>query len=91
MGFRIIKTAIATLIAILVTDALNIPGATSAGLLAILGVDVTRKRSLRSVSSRFFCFHIRSCFCIGAVSVVGLSLLGAGFVHINCFSSHLQG
>lgn len=54
MGFRIIKTAIATLIAILVTDALNIPGATSAGLLAILGVDVTRKRSLRSVSSRFF-------------------------------------
>lgn len=54
MGFRIIKTAVATLLAILVTDALNIPGATSAGLLAILGVDVTRKRSLRSVSSRFF-------------------------------------
>ncbi|NMO97079.1 aromatic acid exporter family protein [Paenibacillus lemnae] len=54
MGIRIIKTAIATLLAILITDAFNIPGATSAGLLAILGVDVTRKRSLRSVSSRFF-------------------------------------
>lgn len=54
MGFRIIKTAVATMLAILVTDALNIPGATSAGLLAILGVDVTRKRSLRSVSARFF-------------------------------------
>lgn len=54
MGFRIIKTAVATMLAILVTDALNIPGATSAGLLAILGVDVTRKRSLRSVSARLF-------------------------------------
>lgn len=54
MGFRIIKTAAASLLAILITDALNIPGATSAGLLAILGVDVTRKRSMRSISSRFF-------------------------------------
>ena len=54
MGFRIIKTAIATLLAIFITDALGIPGATSAGLLAILGVDVTRKRSLQTVSSRFF-------------------------------------
>ncbi|MBO2943065.1 aromatic acid exporter family protein [Paenibacillus sp. F411] len=54
MGFRVIKTAIAALLAIVITDALEIPGATSAGLLAILGVDVTRKRSLHSVSSRFF-------------------------------------
>lgn len=54
MGFRVIKTAAASLLAILITDALNIPGATSAGLLAILGVDVTRKRSVRSISSRFF-------------------------------------
>ncbi|MGC6584265.1 aromatic acid exporter family protein [Paenibacillus sp. Dod16] len=54
MGFRVIKTAAASLLAILITDALNIPGATSAGLLAILGVDVTRKRSVRSISSRLF-------------------------------------
>ncbi|MGG1876064.1 aromatic acid exporter family protein [Paenibacillus cisolokensis] len=54
MGFRVIKSAVASLLAILITDALNIPGATSAGLLAILGVDVTRKRSVRSVSARFF-------------------------------------
>lgn len=53
MGFRVIKSAIASLMAILITDAMNIPGATSAGLLAILGVDVTRKRSVRSVSARF--------------------------------------
>ncbi|ANY71714.1 hypothetical protein BBD41_03460 [Paenibacillus ihbetae] len=54
MGFRVIKTAVASLLAILITDAFNIPGATSAGLLAILGVDVTRKRSVISISSRFF-------------------------------------
>jgi uncharacterized membrane protein YgaE (UPF0421/DUF939 family) len=54
MGFRVIKTAIATLMAILIADALGVPGANSAGLLAILGVDVTRKRSLASITARFF-------------------------------------
>jgi len=54
MGFRVIKTAIATVLAIIISDAFNIEGALSAGLLAILGVDVTRKRSIATVSSRFF-------------------------------------
>lgn len=54
MGFRVIKTAIATLMAILVADACGVTGPLSAGMLAVLGVDVTRKRSLRTVSARFF-------------------------------------
>ncbi|AET60732.1 aromatic acid exporter family protein [Paenibacillus terrae] len=54
MGFRTIKTAIAALMAVLIADGFGIHGATSAGLLAILGVDVTRKRSLRTISARFF-------------------------------------
>lgn len=54
MGFRVIKTAAATVLAILIADFAGIHGALSAGLLAILGVDVTRKRSLATVSSRFF-------------------------------------
>lgn len=54
MGFRVIKTAVATLLAIFTADALGIEAPLSAGLLAILGVDVTRKRSLMTVSSRFF-------------------------------------
>ncbi|MET3544205.1 uncharacterized membrane protein YgaE (UPF0421/DUF939 family) [Paenibacillus favisporus] len=54
MGFRIIKTAIATLMAILVSDACGVTGPLSAGILAVLGVDVTRKRSLKTVSARFF-------------------------------------
>lgn len=54
MGFRVIKTAIAALMAVLVADKLGVAGATSAGLLAILGVDVTRKRSMNTISARFF-------------------------------------
>ncbi|RGL36136.1 aromatic acid exporter family protein [Paenibacillus polymyxa] len=54
MGFRTIKTAIAALMAVLIAEGVGIHGATSAGLLAILGVDVTRKRSLRTISARFF-------------------------------------
>lgn len=54
MGFRVIKTSIATLLSILTADALGVENPLSAGLLAILGVDVTRKRSLHTVSSRFF-------------------------------------
>ncbi len=54
MGFRVIKTAIATLMSILIADALGVTGPLSAGLLAVLGVDVTRKRSIRTISARFF-------------------------------------
>ncbi|MCZ4149679.1 hypothetical protein BZG21_35330, partial [Escherichia coli] len=54
MGFRVIKTAIAALMAVLIADGFGLPGPTSAGLLAILGVDVTRKRSIRTISARFF-------------------------------------
>lgn len=43
MGFRVIKTAIAAFMAVLIADWCRLPGPTSAGLLAILGVDVTRK------------------------------------------------
>ncbi|USB34871.1 aromatic acid exporter family protein [Paenibacillus sp. YPG26] len=54
MGFRVIKTTIATVLAIVIAHLLGILNPLSAGLLAILGVDVTRKRSIHTVSSRFF-------------------------------------
>lgn len=53
MGFRVIKTAAATLLSILLAAAAGIPNAQSAGLLAILGVETTRKRSLRTIIARF--------------------------------------
>ncbi|WP_017812474.1 aromatic acid exporter family protein [Paenibacillus shenyangensis] len=54
MGFRVIKTAIAALLAVVAASTLGISSAMSAALLAILGVDVTRKRSLQTISARFF-------------------------------------
>ncbi|ANS74663.1 hypothetical protein AWM70_08745 [Paenibacillus yonginensis] len=74
MGFRVIKTAIATLIAILVADTAGIPGAMSAGLLAILGVDVTRKRSLRSVSARFFASVVGLVLCFILFRFIGFQI-----------------
>lgn len=53
MGFRVIKTAAATLLSIVLAAAVGIPNAQSAGLLAILGVETTRKRSLRTITARF--------------------------------------
>lgn len=71
---RVIKTAIAALMAIIIADILGIEGANSAGLLAILGVDVTRKRSIATVSSRFF------------ASILGLLL---AFLLFYVFGFHL--
>ncbi|MDT3424646.1 uncharacterized membrane protein YgaE (UPF0421/DUF939 family) [Paenibacillus forsythiae] len=54
MGFRVVKTAAATLLSVLLAAAVGIPNAQGAGLLAILGVEVTRKRSVRTITARFF-------------------------------------
>lgn len=53
-GFRVIKTAVAAFAAILIAHFVGIPSATSAGLLAILGLDTTIKRSIKTVVDRFF-------------------------------------
>lgn len=53
MGFRVIKTAAATIMSVLLAAAVGIPNAQSAGLLAILGVEVTLKRSFRTITARF--------------------------------------
>lgn len=53
-GFRVIKTAFAAFAAIMIAHLIGIPSATSAGLLAILGLDTTIKRSIKTVVDRFF-------------------------------------
>lgn len=53
MGFRVIKTAIATLLSVILAAVAGIPNPHSAGLLAILGVEVTLKRSFRTITARF--------------------------------------
>ncbi|MGG6314406.1 aromatic acid exporter family protein [Paenibacillus macerans] len=74
MGFRVIKTAIATLLAIFIADFAGVAGANSAGLLAILGVDVTRKRSLASISSRFFASILGLLLAFGIFYILGFHI-----------------
>jgi uncharacterized membrane protein YgaE (UPF0421/DUF939 family) len=52
MGIRVIKTALAALAAIYIAKVLGLEFYLSAGLLAVLGVDVTRKRSLLNAAAR---------------------------------------
>ncbi|GBF74713.1 hypothetical protein PA598K_03075 [Paenibacillus sp. 598K] len=52
IGIRVIKTAIAGLAAIYTAMYLGLTPALSAGLLAILGVEVTRMRGIRNVATR---------------------------------------
>ncbi|RED60327.1 aromatic acid exporter family protein [Cohnella lupini] len=53
MGFRVIKTAIAALAAIYTAFLFGVDNSLSAGILAILGIDTTRKRSIQTVFARF--------------------------------------
>lgn len=71
MGFRVIKTAIATLISVQLAALVGIPSPQAAGLLAILGVEVTRKRSLRTISARFFASIVGLLFACGLFAIFG--------------------
>jgi uncharacterized membrane protein YgaE (UPF0421/DUF939 family) len=71
MGFRVIKTAIATLISVLIAAMVGIPSPQSAGLLAILGVEVTRKRSLRTISARFLASIVGLIFACALFALFG--------------------
>lgn len=53
MGIRVIKTAIAALAALYTAYYLGLDTPLSAGLLAILGVEVTRKKGLKNAFARF--------------------------------------
>lgn len=54
IGFRVIKTAIAAILAIVAAEMLGLHNYLGAGTLAIIAVEVTRKKSLSASSARFF-------------------------------------
>ncbi|MFC6332186.1 aromatic acid exporter family protein [Paenibacillus septentrionalis] len=68
MGIRVIKTAIAAILAIYAARYFQLEPALSAGILAILGVEVTRKQGLTRTAVRF------------VASVLGLALASIIFV-----------
>ncbi|MDU4697439.1 MULTISPECIES: aromatic acid exporter family protein [Paenibacillus] len=85
MGFRVIKTAVATLMAIFIADFAGVAGANSAGLLAILGVDVTRKRSLASISARFFASILGLLLAFGVFYFLGFHIWVLAFYILIAF------
>jgi uncharacterized membrane protein YgaE (UPF0421/DUF939 family) len=66
MGIRVIKTAVAVIVAIWLAHRLGLHTPNSAGLLAILGVDVTKKRGLQTSFQRLIAS------CLGLLLAVGL-------------------
>ncbi|MEK8127060.1 aromatic acid exporter family protein [Paenibacillus filicis] len=52
MGIRVIKTAVAVILAIMIAQATGLASPLSTGLLAVLGVDVTKKRSIATSVQR---------------------------------------
>ncbi|MFC5467668.1 aromatic acid exporter family protein [Cohnella suwonensis] len=71
MGIRVIKTAVAALVAIYAAYLLGVDNPLSAGILAIMGVDTTRWRGIRTVLARF------------GASVFGLLFASALFAFIG--------
>ncbi|MFC5700007.1 aromatic acid exporter family protein [Cohnella faecalis] len=66
LGFRVLKTAAATLAAIYTAMLFGVTGPLGAGLLAILGVDTTRWRGLKTVFARL----MASVFALALASVL---------------------
>ncbi|MCY9668759.1 aromatic acid exporter family protein [Paenibacillus alginolyticus] len=52
MGFRVLKTALAVVIAMYLAHVLDVKSPAAAGLLAILGIEVTKKKGIQSALHR---------------------------------------
>ncbi|MCY9515877.1 aromatic acid exporter family protein [Paenibacillus apiarius] len=74
VGVRVIKTAIASIFAIITADLVGAMNPLGAGLLAILGVDVTRKRSVKTVSARFLASLVGLLLAAVLFGVIGFQL-----------------
>ncbi|NQX66381.1 hypothetical protein HQN90_09615 [Paenibacillus alba] len=52
MGLRILKSALAAIVAMYAAELFGIHSPANTGLLAILGVEITRRRGIRSALNR---------------------------------------
>ncbi|MGL4818818.1 MAG: aromatic acid exporter family protein, partial [Bacilli bacterium] len=58
IGQRTVKTAIGTALAVSIALMIGLEYPTSAGIITILCIQTTRKKSLRSATSRFFACNL---------------------------------
>lgn len=71
MGIRVIKTAAAAVIAIYLAQGLELTNAFSAGLLAILGIEVTKKKGLKSAVTRILASVLGMLVAMAAFTLFG--------------------
>lgn len=76
VGLRVIKTAAATLASIGTATLLDIPNSLSVGLLAILGVETTRWKGLKSVFARFAASVLSLLIAMALFSLIGFHIWG---------------
>ncbi|RSK27770.1 aromatic acid exporter family protein [Bacillus sp. HMF5848] len=80
IGYRTIKTAIGAALAIYIASLLQLDNFTSAGILTILCIGVTRKRSLMSSWTRFLTCMIAIVFTFVFFNVLGYTPLAIGML-----------
>jgi uncharacterized membrane protein YgaE (UPF0421/DUF939 family) len=86
MGIRIIKTAVAVVIAISIAQYFGLHSPNSTGLLAILGVDVTKKRGLRTSFQRMVASLIGLLLAVFLFWLIGFYLWVVGLYILVLFS-----
>jgi uncharacterized membrane protein YgaE (UPF0421/DUF939 family) len=78
MGMRVIKTALAAIVAIYAAEFFSLHFSLSAGLLAVLGVDVTKKRGIQSAIKRFLASVLGLLFAVFVFYVLGFQIWAIG-------------
>ncbi|MCD5323249.1 MULTISPECIES: aromatic acid exporter family protein [Pontibacillus] len=82
IGYRTIKTAVGTPIAIWIAQILALTNFASAGILTILCIQNTRKRSIMSASSRFAACLLAMAFSFAVFETIGYHPLAIGLMLI---------
>lgn len=80
IGYRTIKTAIGTSAAIILAQILGLENFTSAGILTILCIQVTKKKSIRTSMDRFFACLLAILFSTVFFEVIGYHPLIIGLL-----------
>ncbi|CAM3798030.1 aromatic acid exporter family protein [Mesobacillus zeae] len=80
IGYRTIKTALGTVLSIMIAEYFGFQNFASAGIIAILCIQVTKKRSLRAAWSRFLACIIAMAFSVAFFEILSYHPLVIGLM-----------
>ncbi len=82
IGYRTLKTALAVPIAVYIAMLLNLESYTTAGVIAILCVQPTKRRSLKFASDIFFCSLAGTILALVIFNLFGYTIIGLGLLFL---------